>query len=345
MKKSSRVLSFLLAIVLVLALVPTTVISFAASTLYSILLQPTLNGELSGVSEGDTAVVTQKDTGAWTQSLVRYTGNSVKKITDDYGYIGNFSADGYAAVYNQDFQYGVVDVNGNQVVACIYDDIYVASDGAFALATVRDGENYSYNQINLKSGTRSPFSIGSDGWIHGYGGGYALVSNMGDFKYVNSEGENAFGKKYQSANVFSRGYAVVKSVGQDVYQIINTKGSALASVQYDYYGIVGDNERLGVESDGKWGYINLSGQLVIPLQYVNAGVFHNGYAVVQKDGYPYYDTALIDTNGNEVIPFGKYKTLTNVSSTGLVWATDKNDRVDVIKVDILSRPAGSYSLM
>ncbi len=53
------------------------------------------------------------------------------------------------------------------------------------------------------------------------------------------------------------------------------------------------------EKKGKWGYIDKSGKVVIPLEYDNAYSFHEGLAEVEKDGKWGY----IDKRGKIVIPF------------------------------------------
>ncbi|MDE6321190.1 MAG: WG repeat-containing protein [Muribaculaceae bacterium] len=54
-----------------------------------------------------------------------------------------------------------------------------------------------------------------------------------------------------------------------------------------------------VKKDGKWGYINKSEEIVIPLIYDNAGAFSEGLAAVKKDG----KYGFINKSGDVVIPF------------------------------------------
>ncbi|MGN1001188.1 MAG: WG repeat-containing protein [Oscillospiraceae bacterium] len=54
-----------------------------------------------------------------------------------------------------------------------------------------------------------------------------------------------------------------------------------------------------VEATGLFGYIDKSGELVIPAQYEDAYVFNSGFAAVKRDG----KWGAIDTSGNVLIPF------------------------------------------
>lgn len=86
-----------------------------------------------------------------------------------------------------------------------------------------------------------------------------------------------------------------------------------------YYAVVG--------SGGKYGYINLQGKEVIPLQYSSAEDFqHNRRAVVgivtgtYDDGSEEDSYGLIDTEGNELTEF-KYSNIDKFQENGLARAT------------------------
>ena len=55
----------------------------------------------------------------------------------------------------------------------------------------------------------------------------------------------------------------------------------------------------GVQKDGKYGYIDKEGKVIIPFEYDDAKSFSEGLAAVKKDG----KYGFVDKEGNEVIPF------------------------------------------
>ena len=59
-----------------------------------------------------------------------------------------------------------------------------------------------------------------------------------------------------------------------------------------------------IKKDGKMGFIDKKGNIVINCEYDNIGEegFQNGVARVYKDG----EWGVIDRNGNTVVDFGKY---------------------------------------
>ncbi len=68
-----------------------------------------------------------------------------------------------------------------------------------------------------------------------------------------------------------------------------------------------------LSKDGKYGYMSYTGEWIVDPTLTYAEPFYEGLAVVGK-GTSY---ALIDTNGNEVLPFGQFSHITNASS-GLI---------------------------
>ena len=95
---------------------------------------------------------------------------------------------------------------------------------------------------------------------------------------------------------FSEGLASVRKNGK--YGYINKSGQVVIPFEYDWARPF--NEGLAaVVKDGKGGYIDQSGQVVVPFEYDSATVFSEGLALVRKDrGWGY-----IDKNGRTVIPF------------------------------------------
>lgn len=97
---------------------------------------------------------------------------------------------------------------------------------------------------------------------------------------------------------FHEGLAEVEMNGKSGF--IDRNGDIVIPCEYDRVSAGGFDEGLcGVEKDGHWGYIDRKGQIVIPMEFSNAGRFSDGYAQACKnDKYGY-----IDKEGNAVVPF------------------------------------------
>ena len=72
------------------------------------------------------------------------------------------------------------------------------------------------------------------------------------------------------------------------------KGNEITKVNYPSSSSIFSEGLLNVFQDGKCGYINTKGELVIPLIFDDANKFDNGYAIVIYNG----EDAIIDKKGN-----------------------------------------------
>jgi hypothetical protein len=312
-------------------MLPAAVTAAAASAAYQVLLEPTLDGGVQSTTSGNTAVVH-----AWTSKygsvyyLVQYTASGVQTISGNYKEIGTFSASGYAKARNMEGKYGVIDANGKTIVDFIYNDMDDTTDDDYVVV-YEDGYSYysstTWTLLNLKTGTSTTVST-AQGWNRGYSDGVMLIcvdnDNEYSYQYYSIDGSVAISTVYDYATVFSNNYAVVRTVGSDVYEVINTKGetvNTLKDVNLSYNSISKEG-LLWVETDKSQGYIDVTtGEMKIKRKDDYGGNFVNGYAMVEKYSNSKWTYGLIDANGNMVIPYGRYKDFSDVSDTGLVWAT------------------------
>jgi hypothetical protein len=89
--------------------------------------------------------------------------------------------------------------------------------------------------------------------------------------------------------------------------LFDENGKAFVQVPFEYdqgatYGTSFSDGLTPVCKNDKWGYVNKSGEIVIPLEYDVARPFSDGLAAVVR-GSNWYNWGAIDTSGNVVIPF------------------------------------------
>lgn len=110
--------------------------------------------------------------------------------------------------------------------------------------------------------------------------------------------------EYDYAGPFCDGLAAVMKYEEDgtrKFGYIDKTGSLVIPLEYNWADNNFINGLARVEKDGKYGYIDKTGKLVIPLEYDWAGNFSDGLAVVYKndaDGNRKYGN--IDTTGTVV---------------------------------------------
>lgn len=193
---------------------------------------------------------------------------------------------------------GVIDAHGRYVVQPIYESISPFSEG---LASVIDKKGYrviddlghiltpkAYDYIGAYHDGRALFYLLDAGGLSRYG-------------YLNQAGQEAIPAQYLDATDFANGRALVK-VKEGEYALIGTDGRRLAVYKYAFVGSPGDGLLSFQQTqNGKHGYIDEKGTVVIPPRFSIALPFENGRAVVNlaEDYHNLY--GLIDKTGAYVI--------------------------------------------
>lgn len=237
-------------------------------------------------------------------------------------------------VKDDDGKYGMVYSDGSIMLSCVYEQLspYIDSDNT---PMTIDGEKYWFidksgeavDVVKLPEETKIE-EIGT------YAEGLLPVKINGKYCYTNSAFEKQFGE-YEEAYAFNNGKAMVKD--KTGYYLVDSKGKKCSKnvykeVKYDELGytlrsgiyavkkdnefylmnsdekkigsdsyedvrLMAQDEYMAVKKDGKWGFVDSKGKMVIKPQFLDAGSFSNGLAAVNIDGKWGY----IDKTGKVVI--------------------------------------------
>lgn len=192
--------------------------------------------------------------------------------------MGRFNTDGY---------FGYTDTCGTEVVPLVYD---YADDFSNGFALVGKGE---------KDDRR--------------------------FGIIDRSGHEVVPCTYSDVAGFSQGRAWVREGSDSVrrYGYVDTLGQVVIPLKYDYVrdfaegmAVVADGEWIGkpsgygkraFEFTGKYGFVDLQGNEVIPLAYDGAAGFSEGLAAVGEMGKYYVRWGFIDAEGRLVIPCKYYE--------------------------------------
>ncbi|WMJ85638.1 WG repeat-containing protein [Anaerocolumna sp. MB42-C2] len=107
------------------------------------------------------------------------------------------------------------------------------------------------------------------------------------YGYIDGAGKTVIQPTYDSAGNFSEGLAVVYNNNKN--QVINQKGEVI----FETEGWISEFHNglaafYDTKSDGKYGYINTKGKIIIKPQYNNAGDFRADHTAVVSKGDNYY---------------------------------------------------------
>lgn len=126
----------------------------------------------------------------------------------------------------------------------------------------------------------------------------------GKWGYSNVDGELVIPAEYEKCYPFSsNGLAVIYDEKERQYHFIDLKNQRLTTDPASFkikdglgFNVSGFNDHLFlVQVNGKWGYMDDEGKLIIKALYDNGSDFNGGYATVAK-GKQFF---VVDTKGNE----------------------------------------------
>ncbi|MBN2897738.1 MAG: WG repeat-containing protein [Clostridia bacterium] len=229
------------------------------------------------------------------------------KLDDAFDFSGDY------AVYSEVGKYGIIDKMGNFVMAPVYDNLGITGsgfvlgyDGLYTtllnkdLVPIRricgdligggDGHNDPYNSILIDQNSTYVY-------VRDYAGNI-----LGKYNYVASLGEDIFatdsGDIINTSNMKADipGNADMPLIGDYVFDFIGEDGQvALSLPEYDWVAPFSEGLAI-VEKNGKYGYINTSGEVVIPIKYDDADNFVDGAAEV----YAFSSYYSIDKEGKKI---------------------------------------------
>lgn len=278
--------------------------------------------------------------------------NKGRFLTDFvYNTIYGGSEEGFFEV-RRNGKHGHIDINGKEVVPCMYDDGCYFSEGVAAeYLNGKCGMVDCFNRIII-SFEYEEICICKNNLINAKKNGkYGLINKNNevvvDFQYdeidcwctrdctaypalkndkwgiIDRYGNVLEDFIYDDAQLISdnednAGEFIILLKG-DFKAIYSTKKRGFVTkLEYDFVGYLSNNRFLVLKND-KVGFVDINGEIGIPLIYDNYthNDFEEGLCVVYKDG----KAGMIDAEGNVIIPF-EYKKLNNCRE-GIIWTKNK----------------------
>ena len=159
----------------------------------------------------------------------------------------------------------------------------------------------------------------------------AVTKDGVDWALINSKGEEVTGYDFNSVVTDERGYVcrndTLIAEKNGFFVLIDQKGKEVTSEKYTAAYGFNDNTYAAVEKDGKWIFIDTSGNEHDLGDFQEAKSFSNGLAAVKKDNLWGY----IDMNGNVVIDC-IFEDARIISKAGYGFVMDDNHKWKVLKL-------------
>jgi hypothetical protein len=236
-------------------------------------------------------------------------------------------------------KYGFIDASGKLFGACTYDGFGGFNEGISRVDIKASGKTKS-GYINSKGETLLPIEYEDvrnfrNGWglikkdstyffvdkngkmkdlprkydnIYEFKSGFSVGMNKGEnngpntYYYINTDLKEQFNIKAKEAYLFWDDVAVIKR--DKDYELVNKKGEifqALTGIENLKFSTDG---MLAVRNNGKWGYMDNKGNMVIAAKYDSCEQFKYGYGRFKLNG----KWGILDKNGNEIIE-AKYENI------------------------------------
>lgn len=141
--------------------------------------------------------------------------------------------------------------------------------------------------------------------------GQCVITRNGKLQYVDSIGATILTLPYSNVRDNSEGFGIVYSDNDSCF-FINKKGKKFSNL-YFLRAHAFHEGLAAVEINGKWGFIDTTGKIVIEPKYYLVNDFSEGLASVSlkiaEKGYmidSYFIEGFIDKSGNVILPFEKH---------------------------------------
>lgn len=219
-----------------------------------------------------------------------------KSVASKFVKVGSFSgerapvvdADGNAYFIDPDGEKRFVVMNVENVI-----ELGFMENGIYSLYNGDTWSFYDQEYNYLFGGYQNVSAIGN---------GVAAVKWDGKWYLIDREGNDLTGSNYETVAmdeklVVYRNERLFVSDGYNGYRMIDSSGNIYGDLTFQAVHIFNDTTYAAVMVDGKWGFVDASGQMVIEAQYEDARSFANGFAAVRIDG----KWGFINTDGELVI--------------------------------------------
>jgi len=216
-------------------------------------------------------------------------------------------------------KFGFYNDKGREVVPVVYDDAHEHYNEG--LVGVKKGDSWGFLDTTGKS-----LNSGGYGEVSYFNEGYARVKRGDKYGYIDATGKQVINVDFVKAGDFHEGVAYAisqKRSGEKTIGYLNNKG--IWSFTHTYSEYMGDfHEGLArvFDANGKAGFVDQTGKVVIPFEYEDARDFSEGYVAVCKDGKWGY----IDRNNNIIVDF-KYAVAQTFENHVAVVQTQKDGEV------------------
>lgn len=222
--------------------------------------------------------------------FINKTGKTIIDIGSKYQYVNSFS-EGLAKV-GKGGKYGFIDTKGKEKIPLSY-KLNELTDFLKGVAVVRQGGKAGYINKNGEVVIPCKYDYASPFW-----GDYAKIFKEGLHGLIDSEGIEVIPLEYDYIYGYTFKGGLIKVKKGNKEYLLSKKNNL-----YDVMTTFNKEGLTKVTKNDKYGFINESGEVIVPLEYDYAGDFSDGMAEVCRKGkYGDCHSGYIDKTGKVIVP-------------------------------------------
>lgn len=235
---------------------------------------------------------------------------------------------------HKDGKWGLINFNGKQILGIEYDEI-IAIAGIKNAFRIQKGGKYGIadneGKIVITPNYLEITNLGEDNKA-----GYIVKQDNGKYGIVDYSNKMILEAKFDGIEkVFGNGYYVVVMGGKQ--KLVNEEGNDVLTTGFDQIKAVLKNKEAGIvyTSNGKWGIMKFSSEVVIPAEYEELKEAKEGYLIAKQGG----NYGVIDLTKTEKLPF-QYVAVTYNEKADIYLAEDHNFNTNMINRDFEAKVSG-----
>ena len=235
------------------------------------------------------------------------------------------------AKVKKDGKYGLVNLEGKEVLQCNKDSIEVLEGTKSVYITSNDGQKGIVNNLGKEIISNKYVEITS--LTDKYENGFIVKNESGKLGIVNYDGTTALEEKYDEIrHIYGNKMYVVKEEGS--WKIVNTKSEGVVTEGFsDVKSIDGDN--IIIYKEGKYGVISKENDEKIPAEYDNLTYAFGDYYIAKKDD----KYGIITINNSEKVGFN-YTYIKYIADAGFIQANKENMQSELMDKELSIKATG-----
>ena len=234
----------------------------------------------------------------------------------------------------KDGKYGLIDINGKEILMPQYDDIETLKGVKNSLLVEKDGKFGLANN----SGTViiKPEFAKIEAMSEDYKDGYIAIDDNEKYGLVDFSGTQVLGNDYEKIEkIPGNKYYVIEEEKQE--KLINTSGEKILENGFDEITQIA-TDGVVFKKDKLYGFMTYDGETKIEAKYDNLKEINNGILKAEKDK----KVGIIDLEENEKLSFD-YKDIYYENDAGIYIAEDSNYQSSIIDTEFNIKLTGILS--